>query len=142
MFRQPLSIGDRRREHVQDLQRALEPHGFRGVLGGDAQTGHEVAGAPYPGALAAWAQGRLDGEATLLHCAADELAALGFGYESAVARLDLAELTETQTDAVGECLQVLERLGAQPQVEPGPVAAAAPRANARPPHPGSGGRAR
>ena len=44
MLRQPLPVGDRRREHVQDLQRALEPRGVRGVLGGDAQTGHEVAG--------------------------------------------------------------------------------------------------
>ena len=44
ILRQPLPIGDRRREHVQDLQRALEPRGFRGVLGGDVQPGHEVAG--------------------------------------------------------------------------------------------------
>lgn len=74
-------------------------------------------GAPYPGALAAWVQGRLDRNETLLRRAADDLAALGFVYEAAVARLDLAELTATQAGAVGECLVVLERLGAQPQID-------------------------
>ena len=44
ILRQPLPIGDRRREHVQDLERALEPRGLRVVLGGDVQAGHEVAG--------------------------------------------------------------------------------------------------
>ncbi len=74
-------------------------------------------GAPYPGALAAWVQGRLDQNETLLRRAADDLATLGFVYEAAVARLDLGELAPSQVGALGECLQVLERLGAQPQVD-------------------------
>lgn len=74
-------------------------------------------GAPYPGALAAWVQGRLDHNETLLRRAADDLAALGFVYEAALARLDLAELAASHVDAVRECLQVLQRLGAQPQVD-------------------------
>jgi DNA-binding CsgD family transcriptional regulator/tetratricopeptide (TPR) repeat protein len=74
-------------------------------------------GAPYPGALAVWLRGRLDQNETLLCRAADELAALGFVYEAAVARLDLAELAATQVNGLGECLQVLERLGAQPQMD-------------------------
>lgn len=48
-------------------------------------------------------------EALVRH-AADELAALGFVYEAAVARLDLAELTAGEVDALGEALRVLERL--------------------------------
>ncbi len=74
-------------------------------------------GAPYPGALAAWVQGRLDQNETLMRRAANDLAALGFVYEAAVARLDLAELAASQVDGLGECLQVLQRLGAQPQVD-------------------------
>ncbi|MDQ4009442.1 MAG: AAA family ATPase [Actinomycetota bacterium] len=95
------------------------------VAGGDPQAASATAqtlsamgpGAPYPGALAAWVQGRLDQDETLLRRAADDLAALGFVYEAAVAQLDLAELAPTQADGLGECLQVLERLGAQPQVD-------------------------
>jgi DNA-binding CsgD family transcriptional regulator/tetratricopeptide (TPR) repeat protein len=74
-------------------------------------------GAPYPGALATWVQGRLDRNETLLRRATDDLAALGFVYEAAVARLDLAELAASQVDGLAECLRVLERLGAQPQVD-------------------------
>ena len=74
-------------------------------------------GAPYPGALAAWVQGRLDRNETLLRRATDDLAALGFVYEAAVARLDLAELAASQVDGLAECLRVLERLGAQPQID-------------------------
>ncbi|MDQ4103261.1 MAG: AAA family ATPase [Actinomycetota bacterium] len=74
-------------------------------------------GAPYPGALAAWVQGRLDRNETLLRRAADDLAALGFVYEAAVARLDLVELAPSEVDGLGECLRVLQRLGAQPQVD-------------------------
>lgn len=95
------------------------------IAGGDPQAASATAralaamgpGAPYPGALAAWVQGRLDRNETLLRRAADDLAALGFVYEAAVAQLDLAELAATQVGALGESLQVLERLGAQPQVD-------------------------
>jgi DNA-binding NarL/FixJ family response regulator len=62
-------------------------------------------------------QGRLDRNETLLRRAADDLAALGFVYEAAVARLDLAELAPSEVDGFGECLRVLQRLGAQPQVD-------------------------
>lgn len=44
LLRQPLPVGDRRREHVQDPQRALGLRGLRRVLRGDVQAGHEVAG--------------------------------------------------------------------------------------------------
>jgi ATP/maltotriose-dependent transcriptional regulator MalT len=79
-------------------------------------------GAPYPGALAAWIHGRVDRDETLLRRAGDELAALGFVYEAAVARLDLAELAAAHdntrdADVLGEALRALERLDAQPQVD-------------------------
>jgi ATP/maltotriose-dependent transcriptional regulator MalT len=95
------------------------------AAGGDPQAASATAGtlaamgpgAPYPGALAAWLQGRLDHDETLLRRAADDLATLGFGYEAAVARIDLAELTATQDGNLVECLQIPERLGAQPQLD-------------------------
>ena len=43
-FGQSLAVGDRRREHVQDLARTLEPRDVRDVLCGDVQSGDEVAG--------------------------------------------------------------------------------------------------
>lgn len=73
--------------------------------------------APYPGALAGWLRGRLDRDETLLRRAADDLAALGFGYEAAVARLDLAELAGGEASVLNESLRLLQHLGAQPQVD-------------------------
>jgi DNA-binding CsgD family transcriptional regulator len=74
-------------------------------------------GAPYPGAAAAWIRGRVERDETLVRRACEELAGLGFVYEAAVARLDLAELSPHQVDDVGDTLGVLERLGAQPQCD-------------------------
>jgi DNA-binding CsgD family transcriptional regulator len=77
--------------------------------------------APYPGALAAWIRGLVDRDGTLLRRAGEELAALGFAYEAAVARVDLAELAAGHDnmggDVLGEALRALERLGAQPRVD-------------------------
>jgi DNA-binding CsgD family transcriptional regulator len=95
-----------------DLPAAAATAGALAALGPDA---------PYPGALAAWIHGRVDRDETLLRRAGDELAALGFVYEAAVARLDLAELTAARAapwdSALEESLRALERLGAQPQVD-------------------------
>jgi hypothetical protein len=71
--------------------------------------------APYPAALAGWFRGRATGDTGLVRRGADELAALGFVYEAAAARLDLAEL---DGDApLEDCARTVERLGAQPLLD-------------------------
>jgi DNA-binding CsgD family transcriptional regulator len=73
--------------------------------------------APYPGAMAAWIRGRVDRDETLVRRGCEELAGLGFVYEAAVARLDLAELSPHLAGDLGLTLGTLERLGAQPQCD-------------------------
>ena len=74
-------------------------------------------GAPHPAALADWITGRVERDETLVGHASDELAELGFGYEAAVARLDLAELAPHRNDDLADTLGFLEGLGAQPQCD-------------------------
>ena len=93
---------------VRDEQAALETARTLSALG---------PGAPYPGAVASWIRGRVDRDETLVRGAADQLAGLGFVYEAAVARLDLAEQSPHQVDDLGDTLRTLERLGAQPQCD-------------------------
>jgi DNA-binding CsgD family transcriptional regulator len=93
-------------------------------------------GAPYPGAVAAWIQGRAVGLPELVRRGADELAALGFVYEAAVARLDLAELSGDAT--LNECVRTFERLGAQPQLDRARKLLRAHGRPATPPRPGPG----
>lgn len=73
--------------------------------------------APYPAALAAWIRGRVASDPALLHRAAEELAALGFGYEAAVSRLDLADLCPDEAGELAGCLGLLDRLGAAPAAD-------------------------
>lgn len=71
--------------------------------------------APYPGALAAWVQGRARQAPEPLARAAGKLRSLGFAYEAAVAELDLAELTATLPG--DHCIGAFERMGARPQLD-------------------------
>lgn len=80
-------------------------------------------GAPYPTALAEWLRGRLGNDPALLTSAAAALAALGMPYESALARVDLAEAlvaagaSARASEHAEAALGVFERLSAKPQAD-------------------------
>ena len=84
--------------------------------------------APYPSAVAGWAEGRLRSDPDVLASAAAALAALGLPYEAAVAQLDRAEILAVSAGGfetsvgVGAAeaaavLRELDRLGAKPQAD-------------------------
>jgi DNA-binding CsgD family transcriptional regulator len=112
------------------LARASEAAGDRGAARSAAT---ELAGvdpaAPYPRAVTGWVEGRLRGDPDAVASAVAALAALGFRYEAAVARLDRAELlagsaagpgTPAAAEAAAEAaaaLGELDHLGAGPQAD-------------------------
>jgi DNA-binding CsgD family transcriptional regulator len=112
------------------LPLALATLGDAALRAGDVPTARSAAGrlealggdALYPAALALRLRGRITRDLALLDAAAGRLATLGMVYDEVVTRLDRAELLTGVPDAtlvaeLGQCVEVLDELGARPQAD-------------------------